>query len=317
MIPMYRRRHVLSLIALLSLLSFLGILVFKERTAQRIVQECKNTEVSIRKDAFFDAQELSAKAAFVKNFTKGEILYEKNPEMVLPLASLTKLMTARMALENSDPLAVYTLTEEDLEPLGSVGFITGERYTIESLLKAALISSSNDAALALARSTKLSEGGYFIAMNASAKGMGLSTLRFESPTGLDAESTDATVYGSPRDILSLLYFNYRDFPEIFEWTTAQSYSIRSLEGTLSELKNTNTALSRLPLLIASKTGYTDAAGGNLAVLWKEKGDIFGSVVLGSTQTNRFDDTVFLYNRTRALYGALESLPSLCKNYYES
>ena len=250
------------------------------------------------------SQQGIGKALYAYDFTTGTVLYDKDGEEPLPLASLTKLMTVRVAMQQApDPDAYYTITAPDLAPDGSIGMSPGQSYTIRSLAYAALIPSSNDAAEALMHSTKLSDQLFFGAMDAQAEQLGLPSLSYQSATGLDNDDGTASSRGSAQDIAKLLYADATAYPTLFDKTTEQSSSITSSTGVVIPLQSTNAALDKLPLLTAGKTGYTLTAGGNLAILWSAatpRHDTVGAVVLGSTEDGRFDDMVLLYDTANAM-----------------
>ncbi len=257
-------------------------------------------------------QSIRAKAFFVYDFTKQDEIVGKASDQALPLASLTKLMTVRVALQHNSPLEFYTAEARDLESDGFIGFIPGDSYRISDLIRAALISSLNDAAIMLSRSVGVTDEGFVSKMNAEAKKLQLNTLHFENPTGLDIDDTIATAHGSARDILKLLHADYVDFPESMSTSTRPTDTIKSTAGSAIPLKNTNMIVDSLPVLLASKTGYTDTAGGNLAVLWREPGNsILGAVVLGSTELARFADMKALHDGASKYVSAARSLPSYC------
>ena len=256
------------------------------------------------------------KALYAYDFTTNTVLYDKNGETALPLASLTKLMTVRVALEkDTDPNGLYTLTASDLAPDGSIGMSVGQRYSITSLAYAALIPSSNDAAESLMHSTHLSDQLFFDAMDAEAQKLGLSSLSYNSATGLDNDDGSASSYGSAKDITTLLYKDSTDFPSLFSATTKANSTIVSDTGVVIPLTSTDLALEQLPLLTAGKTGYTLTAGGNLAIVWKSdrpNHDMIGATVLGSTEDGRFSDMVLLYTAANQLLAAQTSEAQSCK-----
>lgn len=255
-----------------------------------------------------------AKAIYVYDFTKKQPLFGLNENTSLPLASLTKLMTIRMAAKSVSPNATYTIVKDDLLPDGSsTGFVVGDSYHVIDIMRAAIIASSNNAAVMLARSTKLSIDSFIQLMNYEAKNLGLESLSYKSPTGLDLDNTHASAFGSAQDTVSLLYRDYTDFPKIFSESTKDSVLIRSEAGRSTTLVNTNKAIPALALLVASKTGYTDIAGGNLAILWQEPGgDLIGASVLGSSQTGRFYDMVHVHNAAVLYLSGINSFPNVCK-----
>ena len=258
------------------------------------------------------ANSVLGKSFFIYDFSKGTALYGKAENISRPLASLTKLMTIRVALSHTSPLEFYTVKSHDLDSDGFVGFVVGDSYRISDLISGALIASSNDSAVMLAHSTRFSDESFIETMNKTAEDLALPSLHFGNPTGLDINDTIATATGSARDILSLLYFDYRDFTDLISVSTKIDSTIKSTNGRPIMLKNTNLAIDKLPLLLASKTGYTDTAGGNLAILWREpSGETLGAAVLGSTESGRFSDMQSIHDSTDTYINALQSLPVFC------
>lgn len=257
---------------------------------------------------------LKAKASFVYDFTSAQQLAALNADTPLPLASLTKLMTMRVALAHTNPDALYTVRADDFASEASIGFAEGDRYSVRELVRASLVSSSNNAAVMLSRASGTGTQAFIQAMNAEAETLGLPSLRFQSVTGLDARNeTVSTAMGSARDIVMLIQQDYADHSDLMSYSTRQTDTIHSSDGKTIPLTNTNKAIPNLQVLLASKTGYTDVAGGNLAVLWREpSGHILGAAVLGSTEQGRFDDLTRLHDTAEIYLSVSSSLSKLCK-----
>lgn len=309
-----QNKRTLSLLAILFSLSAVAIVQGQERSKAEAALACQNARATLTQSIRLPLASLEAAGIFAYDFTDGSIIHSENADLALPLASLTKLMTVRVALESRDPETIYTIEPRDLSPEGSIGLAAGERYRLRDLARAALIASSNDAALALSHASGLSDGSFLTSANAEARSLGLSSLQFKSVTGLDTkdEGGETTAYGSPRDILMLLERDLADFPGTFKETTAENASISSLGGKTISLSNTNRALLGLPLLTASKTGYTQNAGGNLAILWKaEGGHELGAAVLGSSEDGRFSDMLSLYTAANRLESVDKYFDPVC------
>ncbi|KKU81525.1 MAG: Serine-type D-Ala-D-Ala carboxypeptidase [Parcubacteria group bacterium GW2011_GWA1_47_8] len=178
-----------------------------------------------------------------------------------------------------------------------------------------MVMSSNDAAHAIAEFVG-SEGqntygvagrAHFITlMNEKAHTLGLTSMEFFNETGLDAHEvqTDVSVqaggYGSAHDIALLFRELEKKFPDTVAPTTRSAVRLVSQSGALHILPNTNEALEYFPGLIASKTGYTTLAGGNLAIIFDVgMGHPIVAVVLGSTYKGRFDDMRAIVEATHA------------------
>jgi D-alanyl-D-alanine carboxypeptidase (penicillin-binding protein 5/6) len=248
---------------------------------------------------------LNAKAAFVYDVTDQKVLFQKNAEVALPLASLTKIMTAITATEIALPGTVVTIDKNSLLQQGDSGLLDGERWTLEDLLKYTLVVSSNDGADAVAEALgshdisadpKSSIATFVSYMNVKAKQISLKNTVFLNPTGLDESTLQAGAYGSARDTAFLLLYAITYHSSIFEPTRFSTFKINSIENIPHSGINTNILADKIPNLIAGKTGNSDLAGGNLAVVFdtaaKHRMII---VVLGSTYDGRFTDTSKLIN----------------------
>ena len=306
----------ISLLVILLFLGYVSVASMHERTILDQQETCDSLNQTLSSTMFsLLPKDMHAKAVFAYDFTRQKTLYENNADQPLALASLTKLMTTRLALKQSSPEAVYTLQKNDFGTEGSIGMKAGQSYTVGDLAKAALIASSNDAVTGLAQSTKIPLSNFPTLMNYEAKHLGLASMSFGNPTGLDDdEHLIAKNLGSAHDILNLLYKDYSDYPTVYAVSTSITDSIKAVNSNTNiSLHNTDIAIGKLSVLIASKTGYTDTAGGNLAILWREpKGDLLGAAVLGSTKSGRFDDMIAIHKSATMLAGLDSSMPSFCK-----
>lgn len=241
-----------------------------------------------------------AKAAYVLDVTTGTALYEKADSAQLPLASLTKLMTVDTALEILGKKGVVTITPEALTPEGDSGLSKGERWEAESLAHFSLIESSNDGAHALGLASEaalgLPKNGFVDAMNRRARALGLTQTYFLNDTGLDQTTTTAGAYGSAHDVAHLIATVGISSPSVVERSAAPQWRVASLSGTVHDAKNTALLASLYASAIASKTGYTDLAGGNMAFLFEPiPGRPVSIAVLGSTREGRIEDAETLAN----------------------
>ncbi len=260
----------------------------------------------------FESVLLDAKAAAVFDARFRRFLFERNAREVLPLASLTKIMTALTALSLVPETTFIPISDEALREEGDTGLISGDKWLLRDLLQLTLLESSNDGAHAVAEtvgavargSLSREDGRAFFTeqMNRAAESLSLRTLFFRNETGLDVSLTAAGGYGSARDAALLLALSIAAHPTIFEPTRfdAVALSVSGRGGVGA--KNTNRETGKFPLLIASKTGYTDLAGGNLALAFDAGfNHPIIIVVLGSTEEGRFADA------EKLLWAALEYL----------
>lgn len=248
----------------------------------------------------YDSVRLSAKAAIVYDLTTGKVIYEKNAEAQLPLASLTKLLTLYAAADALSSKSPVTITAEALATEGESGFREGDTFTFEDAARLAMVASSNDAAEAIAEAaTKVRHAPNGTSLlSAAAAAIGLTQTYALNGTGLDENGEISGGYGSAHDIALLAAALLRRVPGIMHATIDPSVTATSLAGSSYTLKNTNPEVSHIPGLMLSKTGYTDLAGGNLAVVFDAGiGHPVAIVVLGSTRDDRFTDVDKLVKAT--------------------
>lgn len=237
---------------------------------------------------------LGAEAAYVEDLKTGTPLYEKKPDAQLPLASLTKLATVVTASRILAPDDTVVITPEALAPEGDAGLRIGEKWSAQDLIDFTLIESANDGAHAIALAAAAKKGetldSFVRSMNDEARDLGMNESFFTNDTGLDVSSTTASAYGSARDVAKLLSYVVRSNPRLVESTTEGGHSFVSKSGITHTAENTSGVISSLDGGIASKTGYTDLAGGNLAVEFEAMpGRPVVAVVLGSTRDGRDTD----------------------------
>jgi D-alanyl-D-alanine carboxypeptidase len=243
---------------------------------------------------------LRATAAYVWDVRAQRALYKKNETQTLPLASITKLMTALVTHELITDMTNVIVPGAAIKQEGNSGLLEGETLTIQELNELALVSSSNDAAFALANTAGALLGErdptqqFIHAMNIRANELQLSSLAFLNTTGLDANLTTPGAVGNVKDVSFLLEYIIEEYPEIVMITTESATRVYNSSGISHDAENTNAIVRKIPNLLASKTGYTDLAGGNLTVafdLGLDRPIII--TVLGSTRDARFTDVLTL------------------------
>ncbi|MCK4799839.1 D-alanyl-D-alanine carboxypeptidase, partial [Candidatus Parcubacteria bacterium] len=201
--------------------------------------------------------DIKAKAAIVLDQETDMVLYSENSKEKMPIASLTKIMTALVVLENVDLDGVVIISKSAFDTDGRKdGLIVNEKINAKDLLKIMLIRSNNSAAVSLAEHTSGSVEEFVKLMNERANLLGLENTNFSNPTGFDSEGNYSTAY----DIAQL--FDYAsDKPLIWEILRTQRLNLTSLDKkTKHRLKNTNLLLGRLKNITGGKTGLTDEAG---------------------------------------------------------
>jgi D-alanyl-D-alanine carboxypeptidase (penicillin-binding protein 5/6) len=249
---------------------------------------------------------LQAKAAYVYDARTKEVLFAKNENTRLPLASLTKVMSALVATELSPEYGTVTVSREALAAEGDSGLLAGERWSLKNLLDFSLVTSSNDGirAVALAlgaldRSAATEDevlNDFVGAMNEKASQLNLKNTYYWNETGLDETEQKGGAYGTAKDMTTLMEYIVAYHPGLLEATQESSLTLSSLDEFSHVAKNTNALAGRIPGLIASKTGFTNTAGGNLVLVFDpELGRPIFISILGSTEDGRFADAAKLIN----------------------
>ncbi|HEY4526950.1 MAG TPA: serine hydrolase [Candidatus Paceibacterota bacterium] len=265
--------------------------------------------------AVFENVELQSKGAIVVDLTNNRTLYEESADAPLPLASLTKVPLSLVVAETLPEDTIITIPY-DTSPYDTMQKLRkGERWRLSDVIDFTLAVSSNTGAEILAsaaeepiREKYLSapaEDATVWRMNQLVQNVGLTHTYFLNATGLDESTTQAGAYGSARDMALLFAYAADTSSKTFAATTRQSFHLQSLDGTVSTAINTDEALPDIPGLVLGKTGYTELAGGNLAIVFEVYGHRVSAVVLGSTQQGRFDDMKKLVAKTAEALKATE------------
>lgn len=232
---------------------------------------------------------ITAKSAMAVDASSGKILYKKNINEILPIASITKLMTALIFLDHNPgwDKEWYTIPS-DRRNGGIIYLNTGEIISLENLFKTTLIASDNDSAVALARASGLDEQQFINAMNDKARDFGMENSHFADPTGLKLANRSTVA-----DLIKLLNsaFKNEDIKKVIG-TSYYEFEVQGAEKTRTvKLRNTDTLLKSYLDVLGGKTGYLEEAGYCLAIKIKgEQGQEIIAVVLGSSSnSNRFQD----------------------------
>lgn len=247
--------------------------------------------------ATFENLDIQADAYIVYDIVDAKVLAEKNSTTTLPLASVTKIMTAITADQIAPRDTVIRITPESVEGGYDLGLRRGQVWSLGELLKYTLIFSSNDGAYAIADGL-LGRDKFISRMNDIAFGYGLG-MRFTDPAGLDDGTTLGGV-GSAYDVARMMAIARKKIPDVLDATTKKRATVVTSQGPLSGVPNTNQFVSDMTGVEGSKTGYTDLAGGNLALVVDiTLGHPVAIVVLGSTKDARFEDVATLYQALEA------------------
>lgn len=288
----------------LVLLVFLFVPLSSEKgTAAPIVVETEATP-----DAFLNVQ-VEAQAAVVYDLTNARVLYAKNADAQLPLASLTKLLTVYGALAELGPSTPITISEEAARAEPPHTFPVGATLKLSDLARLTLTGSLNDGAAALAEATaERAQVSTAAMLSAVAAALGLSETYALNGSGLDLSETIAGSYGSARDMAILAGAIVKAAPDVALATTLPGAEAVAVGGKAYKVKNTNPTVENAPRLLLSKTGLTDLAGGNLAIVFDVGiGHPVAVVVLGSSFEARFIDTQALVAATLAHFAGIASL----------
>jgi len=250
----------------------------------------------------FGSIELEAKSAYVFDLDNDRIIYKKNETEIIPLASITKIMTAIVALESMSENQVVTIRKDDLNQESDNGLFVNEKWNLLSLVKFMLFVSSNDAAQAIAYQGGEILGGdgtnnisiFVEKMNSKAQELNLKSLNFKNPSGLDTDLFNLGGIGGAKDVGLLFAYAFKKYPEIFEPTSYSDFKFTSLNNKEHFVKNTNAFAENFPQILASKTGFTRFAGGNLVVSFDTGiGHPAALVILDSSENGRFQDALKL------------------------
>ena len=230
-----------------------------------------------------DAPSVSAHSAVVM-YSGGQVVWEKNADDQMRIASTTKIMTALVVLEECALDEEVAILQEYCGAEGSSMYLRpGERYTVKELLQGLLLVSGNDAAIALACHTAGDVDSFVALMNAKAFSLGMESSSFANPHGLDAQGH----YSTARDLAKLMCacMENEDFAEI---TAMKSCTVGE-----QYLYNHNKLLSRCQGCIGGKTGYTEAAGRCLVSCAERDGTRYICVTLSAPDD--WNDHIKLYD----------------------
>lgn len=244
--------------------------------------------------------EANIKAAMSIRINSGEdnVLFKKNESKKLPIASLTKLMTALVVLENYDLGQEIIISENAImEEGGKNNFRNGETFSVKNLLYAILIESSNKAAYAVGE--KIGIENFIDLMNLRAADIGMISTYFSDNTGLGSDS-----YSTAEDIIKISRYLFNNHPLFREIISLKEYNLYLSNGSFHhKVVNTNKMLGEMNI-IGGKTGWTTEARGCFMAIQKNPSDssYFIYVVLGAE--DRFAETRKLINESTEYSGEI-------------
>ncbi|MHB8710503.1 MAG: D-alanyl-D-alanine carboxypeptidase family protein [Minisyncoccota bacterium] len=259
-------------------------------------------------DAFTNVP-IEARAAIVYDLATKRVLYAKNADAQLPLASLTKLLTVYAALSELSPNTPITIPADVVGLDAPHAFNAGQIFTLADLARLTLTASLNDGAAAIAEAVAARENRSETEMLAgAAAALDLTQTYAVNGNGLDVSTAVSGGYGSASDLARLAGALVNEAPDIAEATTQSFTRAVSEGGTSFRVANTDPMINTIPRILLSKTGYTDLAGGNLALVF----DVgiehpIAVVVLGSSREARFTDGTALVAATLAHFAGVASL----------
>jgi len=287
-------------IAMLGIASFL---FFGAYAASQNSKSSQSASAAASLNAFADIK-LQAKAAFVVDISTGNILYQLNPDIQLPLASITKVPLALAVSEVLDSEDSIIIPYDTAPTTGGEKLSAGQSWRVQDVINFTLIASSNEGAeiLADAAGKQLREKYADAPRDGSARDVTLwrmnqlaleqnfAGMYFLNVSGLDESETQSGAFGTARSVAALMAYAASSSPGVFAGTARDGLLMSDEAGNTTTAINTNEALGSITGLMMGKTGITDLAGGNLAVVF----DIGISnpvvvVVLGSTRDGRFSD----------------------------
>lgn len=223
--------------------------------------------------------EVSARASLVYDLTTNKVIYQKNAKEKLPMASITKIMTSIVALENKRKDNKYFVAKKDLVGEDSMGLTAGEVLSLEELLYGLMLHSGNDAAETLANNFSGGRTKFITAMNNKAKSLGLSDTNFTNPTGLEG---DGKQYTTSYDLLVITRYAVLNFPLFNEIVSTVDYNIPAAKTHKAfYLANETNLLTSYPGVKGIKTGYTPEAGLCLVTYLDYGGHKIIGILLGS------------------------------------
>lgn len=235
---------------------------------------------------------ISAQSALVFDLNTEKTIYSKNGHLELPIASLTKLMTALIIKEENLNSEVFSVSKNSAEIVGStMNLQQNDQINVKNLLHGLLLNSGNDAAYTLAEGNAGSVKKFVEKMNTKAKELGMKHSHFTTPAGLDFKENYSTI----QDLL-ILSKELLKYPDILEISSKEDFTAENYQKNRKyQLQNTNKELNNFLNIKGLKTGKTPLAKECFIGITQGENPKL-SIVLGSN--NRFLDTktlLYLYN----------------------
>lgn len=230
--------------------------------------------------------QLYAQAAVLMDADSGRVLYGKNEEAKLPMASTTKIMTCILALEYGSPEEIVEVSSYAASmPKVKLYVKSGEKYYLRDLLYSLMLESHNDSAVVIAEAVGGSVEKFAAMMNQKARDIGCYDSYFITPNGLDAKVNETGKVHSTTaaDLARIMAYCVTDSPEkerFLEITRTQGYDFTDVDGTRSfHCNNHNAFLGMMQEALSGKTGFTNNAGYCYVGAVESEGRIFTVALL--------------------------------------
>lgn len=274
----------------------LGTKIVKEEDGEEVIEKHKeevktNKFIAPYRLGWAEDKEIKSKYSAVLDAESNTLLFDKNSQESVPIASITKLMTALVFLDNNPGWdETYKITRSDKVEGGTIYLFPGDEITIRDLFNTSLIASANTATNALIKSTGLSTGEFVSKMNRKAKRLGLNKTVFCDTTGLCDENL-STAYE-----VAILAKEALSHEDIREATLTKKYSFETLGGKRKVITSTDYLLDNLPPngieIIGGKTGFTIEAGFCFVGAFIHEGEheVISVVLNSPTYSSRFTET---------------------------
>lgn len=261
-----------------------------------------------KEDINLDKLEVSAKAAILVNYDTGEVLYGKNISDRLPAASTIKIMTALVAMEETKPADVFTVSKKAAE-IGedTMGLSEGEKVKFSDLLYGLMLPSGNDAAVVIAEGVSGSEDSFVALMNRKGLELGLGDSKFINASGLDVDGE--TQFSSAWDLATIARYTWENYPQIRKVAATDHIFIEGNQNHKGfDLYNDTNLLTTYPGVRGIKPGFTWEAGYCLVTYAENNGVKLIGVLLASE--NRRVEMTRLLDFGFARYGITVEHPDL-------
>lgn len=205
---------------------------------------------------------INAHSAVLFDTKSGKFLFQKDIHKALPIASLTKLMSGVIVVENIDLNSAVTVPAEDLNVDGfGADLVKGEKIKALDLLKIMLVKSSNDAALVFQTEAEKNNVDFLAKMNSKAQEIGMTSTHFTNPAGLDDGA-----FSTAADLVKLVRYS-RQYPLLWEILRTKTLDVSSIDSQIvHRVNNTDQLLGKLSDIIGGKTGFTDGAMGTMILV---------------------------------------------------